>query len=119
LFDGRSRHHYEKKACVYTGVTGTVRTATFTRWNAEGVKEQLIAAGVKISGPGATVAQDLEPEFTTFSEDESIAFVSLQVGGGLSHGVKGVQHPTVAHRSKLKSAAQVCLAGKELLEDLM
>lgn len=54
-----------------------MKTATFTEFNSQ--KQALLTAGVKINGPGATVAQDLEPEFTTFSEDESIAFVSLQV----------------------------------------
>lgn len=74
------KHHYEeKRKCVFTGVTGNVMTADFRAWNAK--KAELIAAGVKISGPNATVAQDLEPEFTAFSEDESIAFVSLQVSG--------------------------------------
>jgi hypothetical protein len=75
----RGRKHYEeRKKCVYTGVvTGTVRTADFRGFNDK--KQALINAGVKITGPGSSVAQDLEPEFTTFSEDESIAFTSLQV----------------------------------------
>lgn len=34
---------------------------------------------MKLTGINATVAQDLEPEYTTFSQDEKIAFVSLQV----------------------------------------
>jgi len=58
-------------------VVGHVRTANFYAWNTK--KEQLLEAGVKLDGIGATVAQDLEPEFATFSEDESLAFVSLQV----------------------------------------
>lgn len=59
-------------------VVGQVRTARFTAWNDK--KQQLLANGVKIDGIDATVAQDLEPEYTTFAEDERIAFVSLQVG---------------------------------------
>lgn len=65
------------RPCLVTGVTGTVRTAGFTAWN--GKKEELLKQGISISGPGSTVAQDLEPEYTTFSADEKLAFVSLQV----------------------------------------
>lgn len=60
-----------------TRVAGHVRNANFYAWNTK--KEQLLEAGVKLNGIGASVSQDLEPEFTTFSEDESLAFVSLQV----------------------------------------
>ncbi len=38
----------------------------------------LEAAGVRIFGPGASVSQDLEPEFITVSDDSTIAYVSLQ-----------------------------------------
>jgi hypothetical protein len=57
-------------------VMGKVTTANFRAWN--GRRAELEAQGVKLNGPGASVAQDLEPEYTTFSEDERIAFVSLQ-----------------------------------------
>lgn len=59
-------------------VSGNVRTATFTAWNDK--RDELAAMGVKLSGVGASVAQDLEPEYVTFSEDGNIAFVALQVG---------------------------------------
>jgi hypothetical protein len=49
--------------------------ADFSRFNAE--KADLVAAGVRIFGPGATVAQDLEPEDITVSADSSTAWVSL------------------------------------------
>lgn len=54
----------------------TVTTAGFTSFN--GQMASLKAAGVRIYGPGATVAQDLEPEYLTFSSDGSTAFVTLQ-----------------------------------------
>jgi hypothetical protein len=60
-------------------VSGSVRTATFTAWNDK--RDELSAMGVKLSGIGASVAQDLEPEYVTLSEDGDIAFVALQVGG--------------------------------------
>ena len=54
----------------------TVVTAGFTDFNDD--KEKLIARGVRIFGPNATVAQDLEPEFIAVSEDGKSAFVTLQ-----------------------------------------
>jgi hypothetical protein len=42
---------------------------------------------VKLSGIGASVAQDLEPECVTFSVAGNIAFVALQVGGGLLNNI--------------------------------
>ena len=43
-----------------------------------GQEAALKDAGVRIFGPGATVAQDLEPEFIAISEDGTIAYVSCQ-----------------------------------------
>ncbi len=40
--------------------------------------ESLRAAGIRIFGPGASVSQDLEPEFITFSSDSQTAYVTLQ-----------------------------------------
>jgi hypothetical protein len=58
-------------------IFGNVRTARFTAWNNK--REELLAQGVKLTGVNATVAQDLEPEYTTLTEDGKTAFVSLQV----------------------------------------
>lgn len=41
-------------------------------------REALIAAGVRITGPQATVVQDLEPESLAISPDSQTAWVSLQ-----------------------------------------
>ena len=54
----------------------TARTATFTSFN--GQAAALRAAGVRIYGPNATVAQDLEPEYVTVDDAETTAYVSLQ-----------------------------------------
>lgn len=51
-----------------------VNTADFTAFN--GQKAALLAAGVRIYGPGATVAQDLEPEYITHRG--RTAWVTLQ-----------------------------------------
>ncbi|MEM8826048.1 MAG: choice-of-anchor I family protein [Pseudomonadota bacterium] len=56
--------------------TGTVATADFTSFN--GQEDALRAAGVRIFGPGASAAQDLEPEFSAISADGATAFVTLQ-----------------------------------------
>lgn len=40
--------------------------------------ESLRSSGVRVFGPGATVSQDMEPEFITFSDTGEIAYVSLQ-----------------------------------------
>jgi hypothetical protein len=53
-----------------------VTNLDFTAFN--GVLAILVAADVRIFGPGATVAQDLEPEFITVSEDSNTAYVALQ-----------------------------------------
>jgi hypothetical protein len=51
-----------------------VRTAGFDGFS----REQLVASGVRLNGPGATVAQDLEPEYVTVSSDSQTAWVTLQ-----------------------------------------
>ncbi|KAF8069409.1 Gigasin-3a [Scenedesmus sp. PABB004] len=60
------------EACGGGRVAGTVRTATFGAWNDR--RDLLVKRGVKLNGPGASVAQDLEPEFATFSADERTIF---------------------------------------------
>lgn len=57
-------------------LSATVQTAGFTSFN--GQIATLRAAGVRIYGPGATVAQDLEPEYIALSPDASKAYVTLQ-----------------------------------------
>lgn len=54
----------------------TVKTLGFEKYNH--MKEELIAKGIRIFGPGATVAQDLEPEYIAVSEDSKTAVVVLQ-----------------------------------------
>ncbi|WP_414545097.1 choice-of-anchor I family protein [Nostoc sp. CCY0012] len=53
-----------------------VITAGFTQFNSQ--IDQLRDAGIRIFGPNATVAQDLEPEYITISEDSTKAWVALQ-----------------------------------------
>ncbi|WP_150051093.1 choice-of-anchor I family protein [Methylomonas rhizoryzae] len=56
--------------------TFAVQTAGFSGFNADA--DALTAAGVRLTGPNATVAQDLEPEYIAVSRDGSTAFATLQ-----------------------------------------
>jgi hypothetical protein len=56
--------------------SASVTIAGFTSFNAQ--MAALKAAGVRIYGPGATVAMDLEPEYLTISGDGNTAYITLQ-----------------------------------------
>ncbi|MEO0366825.1 MAG: choice-of-anchor I family protein [Pseudomonadota bacterium] len=58
--------------------------ATFTDFNAGGARADELSPDVRIYGPGATVAQDLEPEFVAFAPDSSVAYVSLQENNAIA-----------------------------------
>ncbi len=60
----------------------TVRTADFKAF--DGQIDALKAAGVRIFGPGATVAQDLEPEYIAVTPDGRTAVVTLQENNALA-----------------------------------
>jgi hypothetical protein len=59
-----------------------VRTADFTAFN--GQETTLRTAGVRIYGPGATAAKDLEPEYIAISADGTTAWVTLQENNALA-----------------------------------
>ncbi len=54
----------------------SVSTAGFSSFNSQAAA--LKAAGVRLNGPGASVAQDLEPEYIAVSKDGRTAAVTLQ-----------------------------------------
>ncbi len=56
--------------------------ANFTRFNSK--EAALKNAGVRIFGPGATVAQDLEPEYIAVSDDSRTAYVTLQENNAIA-----------------------------------
>lgn len=60
----------------------TVRTAGFESFNSQ--IADLRAKGVRIYGPNATVAQDLEPEYITVAPDSKTAYVTLQENNALA-----------------------------------
>ncbi|MDX3775361.1 choice-of-anchor I family protein [Chromatiaceae bacterium AAb-1] len=60
----------------------SVTTADFTAFNSK--RDELLAAGVRIFGPNASVAQDLEPEYIAVSADSKTAWVALQENNALA-----------------------------------
>ncbi|MCB1124827.1 MAG: bifunctional metallophosphatase/5'-nucleotidase, partial [Verrucomicrobiae bacterium] len=59
-----------------------VTTVGFSAFNADSAS--LVAQGVRIFGPGATVAQDLEPEYIAVSDDGATAYVVCQENNALA-----------------------------------
>ncbi len=62
--------------------TWTVKQVDFRDFNDR--KASLINKGVRIFGPNATVAQDLEPEYIAVSPDSKTAYVTLQENNALA-----------------------------------
>ena len=62
--------------------SAAVSQATFTAFNTQ--QTALTDAGVRITGPGATVAMDLEPEYISFAIDNDTAYITLQENNALA-----------------------------------
>jgi hypothetical protein len=71
------------------GTPAAVRHVGFERFNDGGQRAQLEQQGVRIFGPGASVSQDLEPEYVaihknkayvTLQENNALAIINLQGG---------------------------------------
>ena len=60
----------------------TARTAGFTGWN--GQEAALRNQGVRIVGPRANAAQDIEPEYIAVAPDSATAWVALQENNALA-----------------------------------
>ncbi|MEP3563202.1 MAG: choice-of-anchor I family protein [Marinobacter sp.] len=54
----------------------TVKTADFRAYN--GREQELRESGIRVFGPGASAAQDFEPEYIAVSQDNTRAWVTLQ-----------------------------------------
>lgn len=61
-----------------------VTTIGFADFNTDGPRNGELDEEIRIFGPGATVAQDLEPEYITVSADSATAWVSLQENNALA-----------------------------------
>lgn len=70
---------------VTNGVPATTATTLdFTAFNVGGSRHDELSNDVRIFGPGATVAQDLEPEYIAINSDNSKAFVALQEANAIA-----------------------------------
>lgn len=67
---------------VGNGTAPTVATASFARFNDQA--DALRAARVRLFGPGASVAQDLEPEYVASEPNERLAYVTLQENNAMA-----------------------------------
>lgn len=56
----------------------------FTDFNVGGNRATELPSGVRIGRPGASVAQDLEPEFVSISPDSRTAFITLQENNAIA-----------------------------------
>ncbi len=59
-----------------------VSNVNFNSFDAQ--ETQLKASGVRIFGPGASVSQDIEPEYITILPDDNKAFIALQENNALA-----------------------------------
>ena len=66
------------------GAGPVVTTLGFSDFNAGGTRAAELPSGVRIFGPGASVAQDLEPEYIAVSSDGSTAWVAMQENNALA-----------------------------------
>lgn len=62
----------------------TVTTIGFTDFNAGGSRAAELPPGIRIFGPNASVAQDLEPEYIAVAADGKKAWVTLQENNALA-----------------------------------
>lgn len=70
----------EGSVSVIDVFTRQVSTASF--WSYNNKRDELIAAGVRIFGPNATVAQDMEPEYITV--EGNYAYVTCQENNAIA-----------------------------------
>jgi DNA-binding beta-propeller fold protein YncE len=69
---------------ITTLTQSDVTQVTFRDFNNSGSRASERPDGLRIFGPNASVAQDLEPEYVTVSKDNRYAFVSLQENNGIA-----------------------------------
>lgn len=61
-----------------------VTTVSFVDFNVGNPRNAELSPLVRVFGPGATVAQDLEPEYITVSPDDATAWVTLQEANAIA-----------------------------------
>ncbi|MDX1504506.1 MAG: choice-of-anchor I family protein [Spongiibacter sp.] len=64
--------------------TAEARQITFAEFNVGGARHNELPASVRVYGPGASVAQDLEPEHISVAADNDTVFVGLQENNAMA-----------------------------------
>lgn len=67
-----------------TAVGVTAATIGFTAFNVSGARHGQLPAGIRLNGPDASVAQDLEPEYVAIASDSRTAWVTLQEANAIA-----------------------------------
>lgn len=67
---------------IVDGVPGTPTTIGFEAFTSQ--QADLVAAGLRLFGPGASLVQDLEPEYVAFTDDSATAYVTLQENNAIA-----------------------------------
>lgn len=62
--------------------SGVVSTLDFEAFN--NILSKLVEGGFRVFGPGATLAQDVEPEYVAISDDSKTAWVTLQENNAMA-----------------------------------
>lgn len=65
-------------------IPATVQTVHFRDFNLGGPRHAELPAGLRVFGPNASVAQDLEPESIAIADDSKTAWVTLQENNALA-----------------------------------
>ena len=71
-------------SAVRTGGSASATTIGFSDFNAGGPRAGELPAGVRVFGPNASVAQDLEPEYIAVDPDGTTAWVTLQEANAIA-----------------------------------
>jgi len=71
-------------SAVRTGGAASASTIGFAAFNSGASRAAELPAGVRIYGPGASVAQDLEPEYVAIHPDGTTAWVTLQENNAIA-----------------------------------
>ena len=69
---------------IFTLTQRDVTQISFRDFNDGGTRAMERPVGLRIFGPNASVAQDLEPEYITVSKDSRYAYISLQENNGIA-----------------------------------
>lgn len=69
---------------VARGGAPAVRTVGFRAFDEGGPRHDELPEGIRLNGPGASVSQDIEPEYIALSQNGREAYVSLQENNALA-----------------------------------